>query len=137
MIFITQCVFLLIKIWISPTTDLIQVDTLVKILDFFTTALAIVIVAVPEGLPLAVTLSVAFSMDAMKKDNLLVKKNEAFETMGMVNQICTGKTATLTNNRMNVNCYLIGGKFIDRMEEEEVPVSIMHRDESNDEEVAK
>ena len=96
---------MLIKIWISPDTSLLQIDTLVKILDFFTTALAIVIVAVPEGLPLAVSLSVAFSMDAMKSDNLLVKKNEAFETMGMENQICTGKTATLTNNKMNVNCY--------------------------------
>lgn len=97
-----------------------QIDTLVKILDFFTTALAIVIVAVPEGLPLAVTLSIAFSMDAMKNDKLLIKKNDAFETMGMINQICTGKTATLTNNRMNVNCYYTCGKFIDRMEIEEV-----------------
>jgi P-type E1-E2 ATPase len=129
LIFITQCVFLLIKIWISPDTSLLQIDTLVKILDFFTTALAIIIVAVPEGLPLAVSLSVAFSMDAMKSDNLLVKKNEAFETMGMVNQICTGKTATLTNNKMNVNCYYTCGKFIDRMDDEEVSVRISNRDD--------
>jgi magnesium-transporting ATPase (P-type) len=64
---------------------LIELDTLLKVLDFFTTALAIVIVAVPEGLPLAVSLAVAFSMDAMKNDNLLVKETEAFEKMGMVN----------------------------------------------------
>ena len=54
----------------------------------------------------------------MKKDNLLIKNCEAFETMGMIDQICTGKTATLTTNHMNVHCYYTYGKFIDRMEEE-------------------
>ncbi len=73
------------KIWIKDSVKFLDIDTFVKILDFFTTALAIVIVAVPEGLPLAVSLSIAFSMDAMKQDNVLVKKNEAFETMGLVN----------------------------------------------------
>ena len=78
-------------------------DTLSKLLDFFTTALAIIIVAVPEGLPLAVSISMAFSIDTMKLDNLLVKNLEACETMGTVSDICTGKTATLTNNDMQVN----------------------------------
>lgn len=49
-------------------------ETLSKLLDFFTTAVTIVIVAVPEGLPLAVSISMAFSIDTLKKDNLLVKK---------------------------------------------------------------
>jgi P-type E1-E2 ATPase len=88
---------------ISSERRLLETDTLSKLLDFFTTALAIIIVAVPEGLPLAVSISMAFSVDTMKKDNLLVKNLEACETMGTVSDICTGKTGTLTNNNMTVN----------------------------------
>lgn len=83
--------------------NLVDGETLARLLDFFTTALAIIIVAVPEGLPLAVSISLAFSVDTMKQDNLLVKNLEACEAMGTVSEICTGKTGTLTNNDMNVN----------------------------------
>ena len=79
-----------------------------RLLDFFTTALTIVIVAVPEGLPLAVSISLAYSIGTMKKDNLLVKNMEACETMGTVSNICTGKTATLTKNEMTVTQMYIG-----------------------------
>lgn len=72
------------------------------ILRIFTTAVAVVIVAIPEGLPLAVSISMAFSVDTMKKDNLLVKKMAACEALGFIKEICTGKTATLTNNDMEV-----------------------------------
>jgi P-type E1-E2 ATPase len=51
---------------------------------------------VPEGLPLAVSIAMAFSIDVMKRDQLLVKNLEASEAMGTVTEICTGKTATLT-----------------------------------------
>ena len=78
---------------------------MLKFLDFFTTAMAIIIVAVPEGLPLAVSLSLAYSIDTMKKDNLLVKKFSACESLGLVNTICTGKTGTLTSNDMNDKKY--------------------------------
>ena len=67
--------------------------------------MAIIIVAVPEGLPLAVSLSLAYSIDTMKKDNLLVKKFSACESLGLVNTICTGKTGTLTSNDMKVKKY--------------------------------
>ena len=87
---------------ISSNTELLTSETLLKVLDFFTTAMAIIIVAVPEGLPLAVSISLAFSVDTMKKDNLLVKKMDACETLGIVNTICTGKTGTLTENKMCV-----------------------------------
>ena len=89
-------------IMIKDDINLIDTNTLSKLLDFFTTALAIIIVAVPEGLPLAVSISMAFSIDTMKKDHLLVKNIEACETMGTVSDICTGKTATLTKNDMSV-----------------------------------
>lgn len=78
-----------------------------RLLDFFTIALTIIIVAVPEGLPLAVSISLAYSIDTMKDDNLLVKNMEACETMGMVNNICTGKTATLTKNDMTVKQFYV------------------------------
>jgi magnesium-transporting ATPase (P-type) len=74
----------------------------------FTTGVAIVIVSVPEGLPLAVSLAMAFSVDSMKKDNLLVKKMASIETLGYIKDICTGKTATLTENKMKVIKFCTG-----------------------------
>jgi Ca2+-transporting ATPase len=65
-------------------------------------AVAIVVVAVPEGLPLSVTLSLAFSIKKMFSENNLVKKLASCETMGAVHVICTDKTGTLTQNTMNV-----------------------------------
>ena len=91
-------------------------DTLLKVIDFLTTAMTIIIVAVPEGMPLAVSMAAAFSMDAMKKDNLLVKHGKALENMAMVNEICTGKTATITNNLLTVSSFYVGGQFIENDE---------------------
>ena len=58
--------------------------------------ITIVVVAVPEGLPLAVTISLAYSVNQMRKENNLVRKLEAAETMGGTNEILTDKTGTLT-----------------------------------------
>ena len=69
-------------------------------LDFVIIAITILVVAVPEGLPLAVTLSLAFSVGKMMKDNNLVRKLHACETMGGANIICSDKTGTLTRNEM-------------------------------------
>lgn len=63
---------------------------------------AIIVVAIPEGLPLAVTLSLAFSIKKMMNDNNLVRKMYACETMGGANYICSDKTGTLTKNEMNI-----------------------------------
>ena len=77
---------------------------------FLLTAITIVVVAVPEGLPLAVTISLAYSMFKMMKDNNLVRKLEACETMGGATNICSDKTGTLTENRMTVVEAWIEGK---------------------------
>lgn len=69
---------------------------------FFMMAVTLIVVAVPEGLPLASTLSLAFSMKTMAKENNLVKKMHACETIGAVNIIFTDKTGTLTQNKMTV-----------------------------------
>jgi magnesium-transporting ATPase (P-type) len=70
--------------------------------EMFTIAITIVMVAVPEGLPLAIVLSLAYSVLRMKNDGLLVKNLNAPEVMGRVDEICTGKTGTLTAGDMKV-----------------------------------
>lgn len=65
-------------------------------------SITVVVVAIPEGLPLAVTLSLAFSVKKMLLDNNLVRKMEACETMGGANNICSDKTGTLTMNKMTL-----------------------------------
>lgn len=65
-------------------------------------AVTLIVVAVPEGLPMAVTLSLAYSMRSMMKTNNLVRKMHACETMGAITVICTDKTGTLTQNKMQV-----------------------------------
>ena len=65
-------------------------------------AVTLIVVAVPEGLPMAVTLSLAYSMRRMLKTNNLVRKMHACETMGAATVICTDKTGTLTQNQMRV-----------------------------------
>uniref|UniRef100_J3LQU0 Calcium-transporting ATPase n=1 Tax=Oryza brachyantha TaxID=4533 RepID=J3LQU0_ORYBR len=77
-------------------------DDVLKILDHFAVAVTIVVVAVPEGLPLAVTLSLAFAMNKMMNDKALVRQLAACETMGSATVICSDKTGTLTTNRMTV-----------------------------------
>ncbi|XXG53060.1 hypothetical protein AAC387_Pa03g1223 [Persea americana] len=73
-----------------------------KILNYFAVAVTIIVVAVPEGLPLAVTLSLAFAMKKLMNDRALVRHLSACETMGSASCICTDKTGTLTTNHMEV-----------------------------------
>lgn len=77
-------------------------------------SVTLIVVAVPEGLPMAVTLSLAYSMRRMLKTNNLVRKMHACETMGAATVICTDKTGTLTQNVMHVyeTCFEIEGKEI-------------------------
>lgn len=80
------------------STDLyfLSPATFDSIIQFFIIGITVIVVAVPEGLPLAVTMSLAFSVMKMKKENNLVRKLHASETMGGADQICTDKTGTLT-----------------------------------------
>nr|XP_054591966.1 plasma membrane calcium-transporting ATPase 2 isoform X2 [Nothobranchius furzeri] len=74
---------------------------------FFIIGVTVLVVAVPEGLPLAVTISLAYSVKKMMKDNNLVRHLDACETMGNATAICSDKTGTLTTNRMTaVQCYV-------------------------------
>ncbi|KAJ0985137.1 hypothetical protein J5N97_003493 [Dioscorea zingiberensis] len=82
-------------------------------IKFFTVAVTIVVVAVPEGLPLAVTLTLAYSMKKMMADKALVRRLSACETMGSATTICSDKTGTLTMNQMTVMEAYIGGIRLD------------------------
>ncbi|KAF5739472.1 Autoinhibited Ca2+-ATPase 1 isoform 1 [Tripterygium wilfordii] len=88
-----------------------SVDDAMEILEFFAIAVTIVVVAVPEGLPLAVTLSLAFAMKKMMNDKALVRHLAACETMGSATSICSDKTGTLTTNHMTVVKACICGKI--------------------------
>mmetsp|Transcript_24381 Transcript_24381/g.23982 ORF Transcript_24381/g.23982 Transcript_24381/m.23982 type:complete len:164 (+) Transcript_24381:766-1257(+) len=81
---------------------LLSVSLTNSLVDALVLSITIIVVAVPEGLPLAVTISLAYSVNQMKQENNLVRRLEAAETMGGANEVCTDKTGTLTKNEMNV-----------------------------------
>lgn len=87
-------------------------------LNVFILALTIVVIAVPEGLPLAVTLALSFATTRMMRDNNLVRQLRACETMGQATDICSDKTGTLTQNEMTVVSGFLGSEsqFTDRTE---------------------
>ncbi|MBE6223763.1 MAG: calcium-translocating P-type ATPase, PMCA-type [Bacteroidales bacterium] len=80
-------------------------ENLTLLLSFFMIAVTLIVVAVPEGLAMSVTLSLAYSMRKMTAGNTLVRKMHACETMGATTVICTDKTGTLTQNKMQVQYY--------------------------------
>lgn len=80
----------------------VPADFIAYVLQTFMIAVTLIVVAVPEGLPMAVSLSLAYSMRSMLKTNNLVRKLHACETMGAATVICTDKTGTLTQNQMQV-----------------------------------
>ncbi|CAI5745177.1 unnamed protein product [Peronospora destructor] len=79
-------------------------------LNFFIIAITVLVVAIPEGLPLAVTIALAYSVKKMLVDNNLVRHLDACETMGSATTVCSDKTGTLTTNRMTVMQLWIGGQ---------------------------
>ena len=81
-----------------------------RLVNYFATSVTIIVVAVPEGLPLAVTLSLAFAMKKLMNDKALVRHLSACETMGSATSICTDKTGTLTTNHMIVDKIWLPGK---------------------------
>jgi Ca2+-transporting ATPase len=102
-IFIANMVNMTISIAADDTWDFGSVKTLKKVCDDLTLVIIVIIVAVPEGLPMVISLSLAYSVMRMVDDKILVKNLDAPEVMGTVEEICTGKTATLTKNDMKVN----------------------------------
>lgn len=92
-----------VSMWFVHNPQFELMPFLTNLLQSFMIAVTLVVVSVPEGLPMAVTLSLAYSMRRMLKTNNLVRKLHACETMGATTVICTDKTGTLTQNRMQVH----------------------------------
>ncbi|NWS33080.1 AT2B1 ATPase, partial [Polioptila caerulea] len=108
--------------WLAECTP-IYIQYFVK---FFIIGVTVLVVAVPEGLPLAVTISLAYSVKKMMKDNNLVRHLDACETMGNATAICSDKTGTLTMNRMTVVQAYINEKHYKKIPEPEaIPEKIM------------
>uniref|UniRef100_A0A668AVJ1 Calcium-transporting ATPase n=1 Tax=Myripristis murdjan TaxID=586833 RepID=A0A668AVJ1_9TELE len=108
--------------WVKDCTP-IYIQFFVK---FFIIGVTVLVVAVPEGLPLAVTISLAYSVKKMMKDNNLVRHLDACETMGNATAICSDKTGTLTMNRMTVVQAYIAEKHYRKVPEpENIPPTIM------------
>uniref|UniRef100_A0AAQ6A2M3 Calcium-transporting ATPase n=1 Tax=Amphiprion ocellaris TaxID=80972 RepID=A0AAQ6A2M3_AMPOC len=108
--------------WVKDCTP-IYIQFFVK---FFIIGVTVLVVAVPEGLPLAVTISLAYSVKKMMKDNNLVRHLDACETMGNATAICSDKTGTLTMNRMTVvQAYLAEKHYKKVPEPENIPSSTL------------
>ncbi|PIN04460.1 Calcium transporting ATPase [Handroanthus impetiginosus] len=88
-------------------------DVINAVVGIIAAAVTIVVVAIPEGLPLAVTLTLAYSMKRMMADQAMVRKLSACETMGSATTICTDKTGTLTMNQMKVTKFWQGKESIE------------------------
>lgn len=93
---------MLIVVFVNGDRSIMDRDNLSDLLNAFIIGVTIIVVAVPEGLPLAVTISLAFSVAEMANLGNLVRRLSASETMGGADQICTDKTGTLTQNNMTV-----------------------------------
>ena len=106
--FVAFAIFLIQDILVNPLwggNDYLRMAQVV--LKYFMMAVTLIVMAVPEGLPMTVTLALALNMRRMLKSNNLVRKLHACETMGAVTVICTDKTGTLTQNKMQVQDFAI------------------------------
>ncbi|KAF7112873.1 hypothetical protein RHSIM_RhsimUnG0184200 [Rhododendron simsii] len=100
-------------------------DIINSVVAIIATAVTIVVVAIPEGLPLAVTLTLAYSMKRMMSDNAMVRKLSACETMGSATTICTDKTGTLTLNQMKVTKFWLGQDFVNENGSSSIATSVV------------
>ena len=114
---------------IDPKKQLVR-----NLLNIIMLSVSIIVVVVPEGLPLAVTLSLAVSINKLMSNNNLVRKMHACETMGGANYICTDKTGTITKNEMNVYQILTGKNSFDLIQNREIDnVGKINAEKNNDE----
>ncbi|XP_011026092.1 PREDICTED: calcium-transporting ATPase 12, plasma membrane-type-like [Populus euphratica] len=111
------------KEYIGSRTD--TDDVLNAVVRIVAAAVTIVVVAIPEGLPLAVTLTLAYSMKRMMADQAMVRKLSACETMGSATVICTDKTGTLTLNKMKVTKFWLGQEPIEEDSYKSIAPSIL------------
>jgi len=121
LMFVVLCIKELVNVYYFKTGPLVYK----KFLDMITTAVTIVVVAVPEGLPLSVTIALAYSMKQMMHENNLVRHLAACETMGGATSICTDKTGTLTQNEMTVMRGFLGSRKFELIGEKQHDADVL------------
>lgn len=103
---VTRCTFLL-GLVLFGDAELFSNPMLLELGKIAVMAVVILIVSIPEGLPLAVSIAMALSIDSLKKDEILIKNLEAVQTCAMLHDVCVGKTGTLTKAKLSVASYQI------------------------------
>lgn len=98
---VTHLFFLLIMVLFSDTT-MFSNETLLKVMNICIVAVVLLIVAIPEGLPLAVSIAMALSISRLKQDEILIKNLESVQSCAMLHDLCIGKTGTMTKGKMKV-----------------------------------
>lgn len=106
------------------TGSLLSLNTLLHLVDAFIISVSIIVVAVPEGLPLSVTIALAYSVGKMKDENNLVRYLQACETMGGADNICSDKTGTLTMNKMTVTKFFLLENTVDAPKKSNIKESV-------------
>ncbi|AQR93586.1 calcium-translocating P-type ATPase, PMCA-type [Clostridium saccharoperbutylacetonicum] len=112
-IFMVTKMILADKLNIDMSGIIAFLDSIDPIKTAFVVCIALIVAAVPEGLPTMINMTLAITMQKMAKINALVTKKEACETIGSVSVICSDKTGTLTQNKMTVESLYLNGKFFD------------------------
>jgi len=107
MIILTQTVYLIFQMIFRGDRDLFSSNTLLGIAKIAILAVCILIVAIPEGLPLAVSIAMALSINKLKNQEILIKNINSIQTCAMLHDICIGKTGIITKGIMNVVKYQI------------------------------
>lgn len=102
LIIIAMAIYTMLVIAFSSADVLISMQTVLKLAKIVIIACCIMIVAIPEGLPLAVSIAMALSINKLKNDQILIKNVEAVQTAAMIHDICIGKTGTITTGEMKV-----------------------------------
>jgi len=97
-----QVVYTLITVLFSGDKSLFSNEMLLKIGKIAIIAVVILVVSIPEGLPLAVSIAMALSINSLKKDKILIKNLESIQTCATLHEVCVGKTGTLTDGKMSV-----------------------------------
>ena len=104
-VFVTQIIFILLIALISGDKHIFSNETLLKLGKVAIIAVVIMVVAIPEGLPLAISIAMALSIKSLKKDEILIKNLESIQTCATLHEICVSKTGTLTKGKLEVISY--------------------------------
>lgn len=104
---VTHAIFLLGLVMFSSERRMFSSETLLEMAKVAITAIVLLIVAIPEGLPLAVSIAMAMSIEQLKKDNILIKNIESVQTCAMLHDVCVSKTGTVTEGALAVRAYQI------------------------------